>query len=178
MSEGYSQDTLFEGDYSAVGEDVGYRGPVACTAAGITYRQLDYWARTGLVIPQIRMAEGSGTQRLYSFRDLLMLRVIKKMIDAGISLQQIRLAVSHLRSRGDVDLTTITLISDGTSVFECTNDSEIIDLLKGGQAMFAIGLSGVWHDIEGTLVELPTNRADEVWTDELSERRRAKQAAV
>ncbi|MCL2736817.1 MAG: MerR family transcriptional regulator [Propionibacteriaceae bacterium] len=172
-----TQDTLFEGDYSAVGEGIGYRGPVACSAAGITYRQLDYWARTGLVVPQIRMAEGSGTQRLYSFRDVLMLKVIKRLIDAGISLQQIRLAISHLRSRGNVDVTAITLLSDGTSVFECTEDDEIIDLVKGGQAMFAIDLSGVWHDLEGTLVELPTSRPDQVWTDELSERRKARRAA-
>ena len=177
MDQDYSQEALFDGDYSAVGEDMGYRGPIACQAAGITYRQLDYWARTGLVVPQIRTAEGSGTQRLYSFRDILMLKIIKKFIDAGISLQQIRLAISHLRARGDVDMTAITLISDGTSVFECTEDNEIIDLVKGGQAMFAIALSGVWHDIEGTLTTLPTRRADEVWTDELSERRKARKAA-
>ncbi len=170
----YSQEALFEGDFSAVSEDLGYRGPVACTVAGISYRQLDYWARTGLVVPQIRAAEGSGTQRLYSFRDVLLLKVIKKLIDAGISLQQIRLAIDHLRRRGDLDLTAITLMSDGTSVFECTEDNEIIDLVKGGQAMFAIDLSGVWHDIEGTLIQLPTSPAGEVWTDELSERRRAR----
>ena len=177
MQQDLEQDTLFEGDYSAVREDLGYRGPVACQAAGITYRQLDYWARTGLVIPQIQMAEGSGTQRLYSFRDILMLKVIKKLIDAGISLQQIRLAVAHLRARGNIDMTAITLVSDGTSVFECTEDNEIIDLVKGGQAMFAIDLSGVWHDIEGTLIALPTNKPEQAWTDELSERRRARKAA-
>ncbi|MDR0283505.1 MAG: MerR family transcriptional regulator, partial [Propionibacteriaceae bacterium] len=171
----YGQDTLFEGDYSAVSEDVGYRGPVACQAAGITYRQLDYWARTGLVTPEIRSAEGSGSQRLYSFRDLLLLKVIKNLIDAGIALPHIRLAISYLRSRR-VDITSTTLMSDGTSVFECTEDREIIDLVKGGQAMFAIDLGGVWNDIEGTLVELPTSRVDEVWTDELSERRKARRA--
>ncbi len=173
----YQQGSLFDGDYSAVGEDAGYRGPVACSVAGITYRQLDYWARTGLVEPEVRGAEGSGTQRLYSFRDVLMLKVIKRLIDAGISLQQIRLAINHLRARGNVDLTAITLVSDGTSVFECTEDNEIIDLVKGGQAMFAIDLSGVWHDIEGTLVRLPASRPGEVWTDELSQRRRLRRAA-
>ncbi|MCL1922305.1 MAG: MerR family transcriptional regulator [Propionibacteriaceae bacterium] len=176
-SEDFHQDRLFDGDFEVVGQGVGFRGPVACSAVGITYRQLDYWARTGLVIPEIRIAEGSGTQRLYSFRDLLFLKVIKRLIDTGISLQQIRLAISHLRSRGDVDMTTITLVSDGTSVFECTQDNEIIDLVKGGQAMFAIDLAGVWHDIEGTLVQLPTNTPDQLWTDELSERRRARRVA-
>jgi len=177
MDQDTTQDALFDGDYSAVAEDMGYRGPVACQAAGITYRQLDYWDRTGLVVPQIRTAEGSGSQRLYSFRDILMLKVIKKLIDAGISLQQIRLAIDHLRSRGNIDMTAITLISDGTSVFECTEDNEIIDLVKGGQAMFAIALSGVWHDIEGTLVTLPTSAPNQVWTDELSERRKARKVA-
>ncbi|MDR2930007.1 MAG: MerR family transcriptional regulator [Propionibacteriaceae bacterium] len=177
QSDEYRQDSLFDGDFSAVGEGLGYRGPVACMAAGITYRQLDYWARTGLVEPEIRVAEGSGTQRLYSFRDILLLKVIKKLIDAGISLQQIRLAIAHLRARGTVDLTSITLMSDGTSVFECTEDNEIIDLVKGGQAMFAIALSGVWHDVEGCLVQLPTSPVTQVWTDELSQRRRARRAA-
>jgi len=176
MSE-YDQDALFDGDFSAVGDGLGFRGPVACSAAGITYRQLDYWARTGLVVPEIRMAEGSGTQRLYSFRDILMLKTIKKLIDAGIALPQIRGAIGYLRTRKGVDLTAITLLCDGTSVFECTEDNEIIDLVKGGQAMFAIDLSGVWHDIEATLYQLPTNKVEEVWTDELSERRKARRAA-
>ena len=87
-----TQDMLFEGDFSPLPEDMGFRGPIACSAAGITYRQLDYWARTGLVVPEIRSAGGSGTQRLYSFRDILMLKVVKRLLDAGISLQQIRTA--------------------------------------------------------------------------------------
>ena len=103
-----TQDLLFEGDYSPLPEDVGFRGPIACNAAGITYRQLDYWARTGLVVPEIRPATGSGTQRLYSFRDILLLKVIKRLIDAGVSLQQIRTAVEHLRARGVQDLTEVT----------------------------------------------------------------------
>jgi DNA-binding transcriptional MerR regulator len=173
-SQHYSQDALFDGDFAAVSRQVGFRGPVACQAAGITYRQLDYWARTGLVIPEIRVAEGSGTQRLYSFRDVLLLRIIKRLIDTGISLQQIRVAVDYLRARGDQQLTAITLISDGVSVYECTSDNEIIDLVRGGQAMFAINLSGVWHDIESAVVQLPTSRVDQVWTDELSQRRRAR----
>jgi len=173
-----AQETLFDGDYSAVPAEYGYRGPVACAAAGITYRQLDYWARTGLVAPTIRSAEGSGSQRLYSFRDLLLLRVVKGLLDAGISLQQIRLAIDHLRARGATDLSQITVISDGTSVFEVTEDDEIIDLVRGGQAVFAITLSSVWHDIEGTLTTLPHQRADEQWIDELAERRRARQAAA
>jgi hypothetical protein len=97
------QGLLFTDDVSPLPSDTGYRGPTACNAAGITYRQLDYWARTGLVEPTVRGAKGSGSQRLYSFRDILILKVIKRLLDAGISLQQIRSAVGHLRERGTED---------------------------------------------------------------------------
>ncbi|MBK8462764.1 MAG: MerR family transcriptional regulator [Nigerium sp.] len=177
------QDVLFDGDFSPMPEDIGFRGPIACRAAGITYRQLDYWARTGLVAPQVRPAGGSGTQRLYGFRDILMLKVVKRLLDAGISLQQIRTAIDHLRARGVDDLTTVTLMSDGVSVYEAVSDSEIIDLVHGGQGIFAIALGRVWHDLEGSLTSLPTERveADEVAPDhdpddELALRRAARTA--
>jgi len=136
----------------------GYRGPTACQAARITYRQLDYWARTGLVEPTVRSATGSGSQRLYSFRDILILKIIKRLLDAGISLQQIRTAVQHLTERGTDDLTRVTLMSDGASVYECTSNDEVIDLLQGGQGVFGIAIGGVWREIEGTLAELPSER--------------------
>ena len=98
----------------------------------------------------MRGATGSGTQRLYSFRDILMLKVIKRLLDAGISLQQIRTAVQHLRERGTDDLTRVTLMSDGASVYECTSNDEVIDLLQGGQGVFGIAIGGVWREIEGT----------------------------
>ena len=82
--------------------NTGYRGPIACRAAGITYRQLDYWARTGLVEPSIRGAKGSGSQRLYAFRDILLLKIVKRLLDTGVSLQQIRTAVDALHERGVV----------------------------------------------------------------------------
>ncbi|HET9649778.1 MAG TPA: MerR family transcriptional regulator [Microlunatus sp.] len=178
-----AQELLFEGDFSPLPKDLGFRGPVACSAAGITYRQLDYWARTGLVVPEVRGASGSGTQRLYSFRDILILKVIKRLIDAGISLQQIRAAIDHLRQRGVDDLSQVTLMSDGVTVFECTSDDEVIDLLRGGQGVFGIALGGVWRDIEGTLSELPGERTEldvdataqaTSEHDELAQRRRAR----
>jgi DNA-binding transcriptional MerR regulator len=175
-----TQGLLFDGDFSALPADYGFRGPIACSAAGITYRQLDYWARTGLVVPEIRSATGSGTQRLYSFRDILILKVIKRLLDAGISLHQIRTAIDHLRARGVADLTELTLMSDGVSVFECTSDDEVIDLLRGGQGVFGIALGGVWRDIEGTLSSLPHEEAAVVaedsgrTDDELAQRRRAR----
>ena len=152
------QGLLFDDDVSPLPNDLGYRGPTACNAAGITYRQLDYWARTGLVEPSVRGATGSGTQRLYSFRDILVLKVIKRLLDAGISLQQIRTAVQHLTERGTDDLTRVTLMSDGASVYECTSNDEVIDLLQGGQGVFGIAIGGVWREIEGTLAELPSER--------------------
>ncbi|MGH3412026.1 MAG: MerR family transcriptional regulator [Marmoricola sp.] len=165
---------LFEDDVSPLPDDLGYRGPTACNAAGITYRQLDYWARTGLVEPTVRAATGSGTQRLYSFRDILLLKVIKRLLDAGISLQQIRSAAAHLRTRGTDDLTRVTLMSDGSSVYECTSNDEVIDLLQGGQGVFGIAIGGVWREIEGDLAELPSERSvepGEVTGDELAARR-------
>jgi DNA-binding transcriptional MerR regulator len=173
-----AQGLLFDDDVAPLPEDVGYRGPTACSAAGITYRQLDYWARTGLVEPTVRAATGSGTQRLYSFRDVLLLKVIKRLLDAGVSLQQIRGAVQHLRLRGTDDLTRVTLMSDGASVYECMSSDEVIDLLQGGQGVFGIAIGGVWREIEGSLSDLPSERAGspepDDHDDELAARRRAK----
>lgn len=172
------QGLLFDDDVSTLPQDLGYRGPTACNAAGITYRQLDYWARTGLVEPTVRGATGSGTQRLYGFRDILLLKVIKRLLDAGISLQQIRTAVAHLRARGTDDLTRVTLMSDGASVYECTSDDQVIDLLQGGQGVFGIAIGGVWREIEGSLADLPSERTAEsesdLASDELAARRRAR----
>ena len=169
------QGRLFDEDPSAA-EDIGYRGPTACAVAGITYRQLDYWARTGLVEPSVRSATGSGTQRLYGFRDILVLKVVKRLLDTGVSLQQIRGAIQVLRRRGVEDLAQITLMSDGASVYECTSADEVIDLLQGGQGVFGIAVGRVWREVEGSLAELPSERPeDEVPAahpgDELSARR-------
>jgi DNA-binding transcriptional MerR regulator len=172
-----AQGLLFDEDLPVLDEETGYRGPTACRAAGITYRQLDYWARTGLVEPGVRPATGSGTQRLYSFRDILVLKVVKRLLDTGVSLQQIRTAVGHLRERGVEDLAQITLMSDGASVYECTSADEVIDLVQGGQGVFGIAVGRVWREVEGTLAELPSERAAEAGedaSDELAARRAAR----
>jgi DNA-binding transcriptional MerR regulator len=166
-------------DASLPDELVGYRGPSACQIAGITYRQLDYWARTKLVAPSIRTAHGSGSQRLYSFKDILVLKVVKRLLDTGVSLQNIRVAVDHLRVRGVRDLAKVTLFSDGTTVFECTSPEEIVDLLQGGQGVFGIAVSGAMQEISGTIHDFPAERADggeiEPHTpDELTQRRNAR----
>ncbi|MEO6996697.1 MAG: MerR family transcriptional regulator [Terracoccus sp.] len=178
-----AQGLLFTDDLPDLAPDAGYRGPTACKAAGITYRQLDYWARTGIVEPSVRSATGSGTQRLYGFRDILVLKVVKRLLDTGVSLQQIRVAISHLRERGVDDLAQITLMSDGASVYECTSADEVIDLVQGGQGVFGIAVGRVWREVEGTLASLPSERVDEEPPseehpgDELTARRHARRLA-
>ncbi|MBY8874984.1 MerR family transcriptional regulator [Micromonospora sp. PLK6-60] len=149
-----SPGSVTEGD-----DSVGYRGVTACHAVGISYRQLDYWARTALVVPSVRDASGSGTQRLYSFRDLVVLKVVKRLLDAGVSLQNIRKAIEALRSRGVEDLAGITLISDGTTVYECRSPEEVVDLLQGGQGVFGIAIGGAFKEIQGSLSHLPAEPA-------------------
>ncbi len=163
--------------------EVGYRGATACVAAGITYRQLDYWARTELVVPSIKSASGSGSQRLYGFGDILVLKIVKRLLDTGVSLQNIRKAVEHLRSRGVSDLERMTLMSDGVSIYECSSADQIVDLLQGGQGVFGIAISKVWSEVEGSLSTLQGEVNGEsvgvvgnVGNDELSRRRKAKGA--
>jgi DNA-binding transcriptional MerR regulator len=179
------QETLFADPVATPGEHIGYRGPTACAAAGITYRQLDYWARTGLVEPSIRSATGSGSQRLYSFKDILVLKVVKRLLDTGVSLQNIRTAVDTLRARGVEDLAQITLLSDGTTVYECTSSEEVVDLLRGGQGVFGIAVSGALRELVGSLAQLPGERADGTdasvrvpLADELARRREQRTASA
>lgn len=173
------QGVLFGDELGELDRTAGYRGPIAGKVAGITYRQLDYWARTGLVEPTVRGAAGSGSQRLYGFHDILMLRVVKRLLDSGVSLQQIRAAVQHLRDRGVEDLAGITLMSDGASVYECTSNDEVIDLVQGGQGVFGIALGKVWRELEGNLLALPADRdaADVGGVDDLADRRARRSQA-
>jgi DNA-binding transcriptional MerR regulator len=154
------QQALFAAPALGTDDYVGYRGPTACAAAGITYRQLDYWARTDLVVPSVRSAAGSGSQRLYSFKDILVLKVVKRLLDTGVSLHNIRLAVDTLRQRGVEDLAKITLFSDGATVYECTSAEEVVDLLRGGQGVFGIAVSGALRELAGSLAEFPSERAE------------------
>jgi DNA-binding transcriptional MerR regulator len=163
--------------------EIGYRGATACVAAGISYRQLDYWARTGLVEPSVRSAAGSGSQRLYGFRDILVLKIVKRLLDTGVSLQNIRTAVEHLRSTGISDLERITLMSDGASIYECTSADDIVDLLQGGQGVFGIAIGKVWTEVEGSLSTLQGENTEDgslvvsgESNDELAERRKRRGA--
>jgi DNA-binding transcriptional MerR regulator len=132
----------------------GFRGPQVCAIVGITYRQLDYWARTELLRPSICDAKGSGTQRRYSYRDLLELKVIKRLLDAGISLQSARRALDVLRASGE-DVTTANLVLHGTQSVLAFTGEEIIDLLKGGQGVLNIvPLSGVVSELAAAIHDL------------------------
>jgi DNA-binding transcriptional MerR regulator len=136
----------------------GYRGPAVCKIVGITYRQLDYWTTTGLVTPSIRDADGSGSQRLYSFDDIVQLRIIANLLETGVSLQRIRTAIEFVRERG-LDLRNITLLSDGTTVYALDDQREIIDLISKGQGVFAIAVDPVYAELEAEVTRLPAERA-------------------
>jgi DNA-binding transcriptional MerR regulator len=128
----------------------GYRVPEVTKIVGISYRQLDYWARTGLVRPSVQEAQGSGSQRLYSFQNLAMLKLIKRMLDTGVNLQQIRKAMGTLKELKEPALGT-TLVSDGTRIYSVESPEAVVDLLAKGQGVFAIAVDKVWTELEGTL---------------------------
>ncbi len=171
-SSRYGLGLLFTDGMPELDENSGYRGAVAAGAAGISYRQLDYWARTELVEPTVRGAAGSGSQRLYGFRDILVLKLVKRLLDTGISLQQIRTAVSQLREAGVNDLAQTTLMSDGASVYLCTSNDEVIDLVSRGQGVFGIAVGKVLREVESSLSEIDTQKVDPA--DELAARRGAR----
>ena len=144
----------------------GFRGPQVCKIAGITYRQLDYWARTDLLRPSISDARGSGTQRVYSYRDLLELKVIKRLLDAGVSLQSARRALGLLRSSGS-DVAAANLVLNGSHSVLATSGEQIIDLLKGGQGVLNIvPLAGVVQELDAAITELTPPVSDAPATDE------------
>lgn len=138
---------------------IGYRGPRVCKLVGISYRQLDYWTTTGLVQASVRDAGGSGSQRLYSFDDIVHLRVIKRLLDTGVSLKKVRAAIDHIRDRG-LDLRHVTLVSDGKTVYALDDERKVVDLLHQGQGVFAIAVDPVIEQLEGEVAELEPERAD------------------
>ncbi|WP_342011732.1 MerR family transcriptional regulator, partial [Corynebacterium bovis] len=129
--------------------------------AGITYRQLDYWTRTGLVAASITPAAGSGTRRLYSFRDILIVKIIASLLDAGLSLKAVRTALNTLTDLGVDDLAATTLFSDGSTIYHCHSSDEIIDLLAAGQGVFGVAVPGLVKDLTTTITALPTHNTDD-----------------
>lgn len=134
----------------------GFRAPQVCRIVGITYRQLDYWDRTGLLKPSLSAARGSGTQRLYSFGDVVQLRVVKQLLDAGMSLKKIRAAVEILAEEMATDrpLADVTLLSDGQTIYAAHDPEEIVDIFRRGQGVFGIAVGPVQDEVEGAILAL------------------------
>jgi DNA-binding transcriptional MerR regulator len=142
----------------------GFSSPDVSRVVGITYRQLDYWARTGLAVPSIRGAKGSGTQRVYSFEDIVRLRVIKRLLDAGVNLERIRAALDEIARQGRT-LSDVTLASDGRTVYAIDEDRQLLDLLQRGQGVFAIAVDPLVDELRGEVSVLSTVEVDETGAD-------------
>lgn len=141
---------------NVVADGQGFRAPQVCSIVGITYRQLDYWARTGLLIPSLQSAHGSGSQRLYSFQDVVQLRVVKRLLDAGMSLKKIRTAMDLLRDQleSESPLTDVTLLSDGSTIYAAHSADEVVDVFRRGQGVFGIAVGPVQRELEGEIHRL------------------------
>jgi DNA-binding transcriptional MerR regulator len=132
----------------------GYSGTQAAKVVGITYRQLDYWARTDLLRPSLVEAAGSGSRRRYSYRDLLELRVIKTLLDAGIRLESVREVFSYLRQHVGTDIASAHIVISGHQVALCDGD-ELIDVLRKGQGVLnVLPLAAVKDDVDAKLLPL------------------------
>lgn len=152
-TSGAVQGTLFPDEFPAERsrETRGYRGTVASKVAGITYRQLDYWARKQIVEPSINPSHGSGTRRLYSFKDVVILAVSKKLLDAGVNLQNVTTAIGYLQRCRVEALSGVTIMSDGEHVHECMTDDQVLAMVHGGSAVFGVSVGALWHHIHDML---------------------------
>ncbi|MGI9605645.1 MAG: MerR family transcriptional regulator [Acidimicrobiales bacterium] len=132
----------------------GYSGKSTAEIVGITYRQLDYWARTDLIRPSLSDASGSGSRRRYSYNDLLELKAIKKLLDAGIKLEQVRKVFAYLREHVSADIASAHIVIDGGSVVLCDGD-QLIDALNNGQGVLnVLSLGGVRDELEADLAPI------------------------
>ena len=141
----------------------GYRAPQVCKLVDITYRQLDYWARTNLITPSVQAAQGSGSQRRYSFADIIQLKVVKRLLDAGMSLKKIRQAIEILAAQLETEtpLTDVTLLSDGNTIYAAHNPSEVVDVFRRGQGVFGIAVGPVHDELKGQIHELFPDEQEE-----------------
>jgi DNA-binding transcriptional MerR regulator len=141
---------------TAIPDELGFSGTQTAKVVGISYRQLDYWARTDLILPSLTDAAGSGSRRLYSYNDLLELKAIKKLLDAGIKLEQVRKVFEFLREQMNTDIAAAHIVIDGGSVMLCDGD-QLIDVLKNGQGVLnVLSLSGVRDELEADLAPAAT----------------------
>jgi len=154
-----TQGSLLDGN----GEEIGFRGPQVCAIVGISYRQLDYWARTDLVRPSLADAHGSGTQRRYSYRDLVRLKVIKNLIDAGVKLQTARKAIEYLREDLGDDWASASLVLNGANSLLARDGDALVDLVRHGQGVLNIvSLGQVVDELDASIHDLaPDGDRDE-----------------
>jgi DNA-binding transcriptional MerR regulator len=140
----------------------GFRGPQVCKIVGITYRQLDYWARTDLIRPSIADARGSGTQRQYSYRDLVELKVIKSLLDAGVSLQSARRAIEYLRENLGEDIAATNLVLSGNGSVLAGTGEEIVDLLRrpGQGVLNVVPLAGMVKELDAAILKIPATSSE------------------
>jgi DNA-binding transcriptional MerR regulator len=149
------QGVLAPGDVGWAGDEIGYGGPQVCKIVGISYRQLDYWARTDLLRPSLADAAGSGTQRRYSYRDLVALKVIKSLLDAGLSLQTARKAIEYLRDHLGEDLASTSLVLDGSRSVLVRTGEDIVDVVRQGQGVLNIvPLAGLVEQLAASIHEI------------------------
>lgn len=139
-----------------------FSGTQAAEIVGISYRQLDYWARTDLVRPSVSDAKGSGSRRHYSYRNLLELRMVKSLLDAGIRLESVREVFAYLRHHVEHDITSAHIVIDGSSVVLCQGD-DLIDVVRKGQGVLnLLPLAHVKDQVDGKIVALYPDLADQV----------------
>jgi len=144
------------GEQLSLRPDEGYSGPEVCRVVGITYRQLDYWARTDLVRPSLADARGSGTQRRYSYQDLVRLKVVKSLLDAGIKLESVRKAFAYMREHMDTDIAAAHLVLSGGDVMIC-DGGELVDVMnRAGQGVLVnvLALGGVKSSLDSQIRSL------------------------
>ncbi len=138
----------------------GYTGPEVCKITGITYRQLDHWTTSSLIKASIRNLKGSGFHRIYSFQDIIQIKLVNKLREAGVSLQKIRIALQNIESvlGQNINLSDVSIFSDGKSIYVITDNDQMIDLLKKGQAVFGISLGPVHVEAEAEIFSLYPNK--------------------
>lgn len=143
------------GDDAGAAPEVGFRGPVVCKVVGITYRQLDYWTRTGLVKASVACAKGSGSQRLYSYTDLVELKVVKGLLDSGMTLKKARRAIEYLRDHLGEDVASAHLVVEGGRSVLARSGDQLVDLLREGQGVLNImSLGTVVAELDAKILEI------------------------
>jgi DNA-binding transcriptional MerR regulator len=144
------------------GDEIGFRGPQVCKIVGISYRQLDYWARTDLVRPSLADARGSGTQRRYSYRDLVRLKVIKNLLDSGVKLQAARKAIEYVKGDLGDDWASASLVLNGTNSVLVRTGEDLVDVVRQGQGVLNIvSLGQVVDELEASIHDLGDAASDD-----------------